>query len=287
MIGSADLGRQMNSIRHLIIDMDGVLWRGNTPIPGLIEFFDTLRRQGITFILATNNASLTPEQYMDKLAGMGVAVARGEVLTSAQAAALHLAQQPRSGARAFVIGEDGLRQALAERGFVLTGDYEPGADYVVVGMDRGLTFDKLATATLSIRAGAQFVGTNGDTSFPSERGIIHGNGAILAALAAATGAAPAIIGKPEPIMYQLAMERLGGTAQDTWALGDRLETDILGAVRTGIRSILVLSGVTTAQELAASDVQPDVVLPSIAELNDLLCKPPTPSSPTSNRLSPR
>ncbi len=254
------------SLRHLIIDMDGVLWRGDNPLPGLVEFFATLRRRGITFVLATNNATQTPEQYLAKLARMGVQAAREEILTSSQATAIYLTQHSANGARVYVIGEDGIRQALRESGFKLLDLYQVEAEYVVVGMDRGLSWDKLATATLNIRAGAQFIGTNGDASLPTERGIIHGNGSILAALSTATGVTPTVIGKPEPIMYQQAMARLGGSASDTWALGDRLETDILGARRAGIPSILVLSGVATREELAACDYQPEVVLPSIVEL---------------------
>ncbi|MBI3363027.1 MAG: HAD-IIA family hydrolase [Chloroflexi bacterium] len=254
------------SIRHLIIDMDGVLWEGDRPLPGLVGFFATLRRLNITFVLATNNASQTPEQYIAKCARMGVEISRDEILSSAQATALYLSQQSSNGARVFALGEDGVRNALTERGFSLCNLYEVNAQYVVCGMDRGLSWDKLATATLNIRAGAKFIGTNPDTTLPTERGITHGNGAILAALQTATGVAPTLIGKPEPIMYQQAMARLGGTTGDTWALGDRLETDILGAIRAGIRSILVMSGIATPEQLAASDYQPDIVLPGILEL---------------------
>jgi len=251
--------------------MDGVLWHGDTPLPGLAAFFDTLRQKGIAFVLATNNSGRTPEQYLEKLARMGVQASHDEILTSAQATALYLAEHTPNGARVFVIGEDGIRNALTERGYTLCELYEDGAQYVVVGMDRGLTWDKLATATLNIRAGAKFIGTNGDTSFPSERGIIHGNGAILAALTTATGVPPVVIGKPEPIMYQQALARLGGTSEDTWGLGDRLETDILGAIRAGIPSILVLSGITSQADVTAnSDYQPNLVLPGIAELTGLL-----------------
>lgn len=258
------------SLRHLIIDMDGVLWHGDTALPGLVEFFACLRRQNITFILATNNAGKTPEQYVAKLAGIGVEVARDEILTSGQATALYLSGQAANGARVYAIGEDGVTEALTERCFALCGLYEVDAQYVVVGKDAGLTWDKLATATLNIRAGATFIGTNPDATLPTERGITHGNGAVLAALVAATGVNPIIIGKPEPIMYQLAMARLGGTAADTWALGDRLETDILGARRAGLPSILVMSGVTTPEQLAASDYQPDLVFAGLAALTAAL-----------------
>lgn len=263
----------MASIHDLcafIIDMDGVLWEGDRPMPGLVEFFQTLRERQIKFVLATNNASQTPEQYVGKLAGMGVTVARDEVLTSAQAAALYLRQESANGARVFAIGEDGVRQALAETGFTLTGLYEVDAQFVVCGMDRGLSWDKLATATLNVRAGAKFIGTNPDVTFPTERGITHGNGAVLAAIQTATGVAPIIIGKPEPIMYQLAMTRLGVAPAETAAIGDRLETDILGAVRAGIRSVLVLSGVSSREQFAGLDYQPTWVMQDVREVTQAL-----------------
>jgi len=260
----------IHDLRAFIIDMDGVLWKGHRPMPGLVEFFQTLRERQIKFVLATNNASKTPEQYVSKLAGMGVTVARDEILTSAQAAALYLRQKSANGAKVFAIGEEGVRQALAETGLTLTDLYEVDAQFVVCGMDHGLSWDKLATATLNIRAGARFIGTNPDVTFPTERGITHGNGAVLAAIQAATGVAPVIIGKPEPIMYQLAMTRLGVAPAETAAIGDRLETDILGAVRAGIRSVFVLSGVSSRGQLAGLDYQPTWVMQDIREVTKAL-----------------
>lgn len=260
----------LHDIHAWIIDMDGVLWEGDRPMPGLAEFFDTLRARGDPFMLATNNASQTPDQYVNKLAGMGVTVSRDEIITSAQAAALYLKELTRNGARVFAIGEDGVRQALAERGFALCELYDTSAQFVVCGMDRGLSWDKLATATLNIRAGARFIGTNPDTTLPTERGITHGNGAILAALQTATGVAPTIIGKPEPIMYQQAMARLKVDSARTAAIGDRLETDILGAVRAGVRSVFVLSGVSNREQLRELDYQPTWVMQDIREISRAL-----------------
>ncbi len=262
-----------NNIRALIIDMDGVLWHGTQAIPGLVEFFQTLDELQIRYILATNNASLTPQQYVTKLAKMGVTVAQNQILTSGIATALYLSEQvDPAQTRVFVVGEDGATQPLLERGFTLTGLYEvnnsdepaqKGADFVVCGKDETLTWAKLATATLNIRAGAKFIGTNADTTLPTEHGITHGNGAILAALEVATDITPTIIGKPEPIIYQQALTLLGTSPEETVALGDRLETDILGAVRTGIRSIMVLTGVSSVADLKDSDYQPTWVLPDI------------------------
>lgn len=271
-------------IKALIIDMDGVLWHGDQPMPGLTDFFETLRDQQIPFILATNNARSTQDQYVVKFANMGVVVSPNEILTSSMATALYLAENFNPATtRIFVIGEEGARQPLTERGFTLTDLYElnddkvnpnMGADIVVCGMDQKLSWDKLATATLNIRAGAKFIGTNADTTLPTERGLTHGNGAILAALEAATGVTPVIIGKPEPIIYQQALTLLGVDPNHTIAIGDRLETDILGAVRTGIRSLMVLTGVSTEEDFNATDYRPTWVMQDIRAVTEVLKKNP-------------
>ncbi|RIZ71066.1 MAG: HAD-IIA family hydrolase [Methylococcales bacterium] len=268
------------NIRALIIDMDGVLWHGTQAMPGLVEFFKTLNDLDIRYILATNNASLTPEQYVTKLANMGVTVSQKQILTSGMATALYLSERvnPKE-TRVFVVGEDGATQPLLDLGFTLTGLYEvdnsdkpeqKGADIVVCGKDETLTWAKLATASLNIRAGASFIGTNADTTLPTEHGITHGNGAILAALEVATGVSPTIIGKPEPIIYQQALGLLGISPDETVALGDRLETDILGAVRTGIRSIMVLTGISSEADLQDSGYQPTWVMADIRAVTKAL-----------------
>ncbi len=268
------------NIRALIIDMDGVLWHGTQAMPGLVEFFQTLDDLDIRYILATNNASLTPEQYVTKLAKMGVTVTQKKILTSGMATALYLSERvnPKE-TRVFVVGEDGATQPLLELGFTLTGLYEvnnsdkpeqKGADIVVCGKDETLTWAKLATASLNIRAGASFIGTNADTTLPTEHGVTHGNGAILAALEVASGVKPTIIGKPEPIIYQQALGLLGISPEQTVALGDRLETDILGAVRTGIRSIMVLTGISSEADLQESDYQPTWVMEDIRAVTKAL-----------------
>jgi 4-nitrophenyl phosphatase len=257
--------QDFTNIRALIIDMDGVLWHGSQPIAGLIEFFQLIRAKNIRFILATNNASLTREQYVTKLANMGVTVALDEILTSGIATAIYLEERYEpSKTKVYVLGEDGASQPLLERGFTLTDLYDVSADVVVVGKDSTLNWDKLATATLNVRNAAAFIGTNADTTLPTEHGITHGNGAILAAIkTGAEGIEPTCIGKPEPIIYQQAIALLGTELDETVALGDRLETDILGAVNTGIRSIMVLTGISSEADLVDSDYQPTWVLPDL------------------------
>lgn len=253
----------LGSIENFIIDMDGVLYRGQERLPGAQEFLGHLRRKNVPFILATNNSTLTPAQYVAKLATMGIQVPEDPILTSAQATALYLGQVAPPGARVCVIGEDGLFSAVAERGFTISAT---DVDYVVVGMDRQLTYDKLKVATLAIRAGATFIGTNPDTTLPSEEGLVPGNGASLAALEAATDVSPLIIGKPEPTLLRLAMQKLGATADCTAIIGDRLETDILAAKEAGLATILVLTGISQREELETSPVRPDLVFEDIGRV---------------------
>lgn len=269
------------NIRALIIDMDGVLWHGEQAVPGLTDFFAAIRKLQLPFILATNNASLTVAQYVAKFARMGVSITADEVLTSGTATALHLATlyEPKT-TRVFVIGSQGTTEPLIAQGFTLTGlynindqhEYKPelAADVVVCGLDRQLSWDKLATATLNISAGADFIATNGDTTLPTERGSAPGNGATLAAIEAATKVKPTIIGKPEPTLYQQALALLAIESGATIAIGDRLDTDILGAVRTGIRSLMVLTGVSTTQEIAELDYEPTWVMQDIRTITAAL-----------------
>ena len=186
MTNSHDTDR-LKPIENLIIDMDGVLYRGDEAVPGVKEFFAFLRARPLCFILATNNSTHTAQQYVDKLAQMGVEVALSEVLTSAQATAMYLETLAPPGTKVYVIGEEGLETAVRERGYIISED---GARFVVVGMDRRLTYEKLKVATLLIREGARFIGSNPDKTLPTEEGFIPGAGAMLAALEASTGVAP-------------------------------------------------------------------------------------------------
>ncbi len=267
--------QELNNIRGLIIDMDGVLWHGDQAQAGLTDFFCALRNLRLPFVLATNNASLTAEQYVRKLSAMGVKVSLNEILTSGMATAIYLAQHyPVTETRIFLIGMQGLLEPLQAQGFQCTGIYEVQADnraqLVVCGLDKALNWDKLATAALNIQKGAHFIASNGDVTLPTELGFLPGNGATIAALSAATGVMPIVIGKPEPIIYQQALTILGLEPAYVVAVGDRLDTDILGAVRAGTRSLLVLSGISTKNDLAGLDYAPDWIMQDIAELTRAL-----------------
>ena len=253
-----------NSINSLIIDLDGVLYRGDEAIVGAREFIALLQQEGIPFLLLTNNSTRTPGQYVTKLGKMGIAIEESDVLTSAQATALYLERIARPGSRVYAIGEEGLQVALQEK-FTIA---EEGADFVVVGMDTGLTYEKLRVATLLIRGGARFIATNPDKTLPTEEGLVPGNGAVLAALEAATGVSPFVVGKPETAIFDLALARMGVGKEGAAVIGDRLETDILGGRRAGLMTILVLSGATSRQELENSTIKPDFVFEDVGQLHE-------------------
>ncbi len=248
-------------ITHLIIDMDGVLYRGDKPLPCLREFFTFLRQRPIPFVLATNNSTRTPQEVVGKLAGMGVEIFPEEVLTSGQATARFLAREYPRGTRIHVFGMPSLRQAMEEEGFVLVDE---DVAVVVASMDRDVTYEKLRRATLLIRGGARFVATNRDPTYPSEEGLIPGTGSMIAALEAASGVKPRAIGKPEPTMFQLAMVQMDARLETTATIGDRLDTDILGGQRAGLITICVLSG--SSNRAGAEAFGPDFIFEDIADL---------------------
>ncbi|MXX50487.1 MAG: HAD-IIA family hydrolase [Chloroflexi bacterium] len=248
----------------IISDMDGVLWRGMFALPGLGEFFDLLFARDLDFVLATNNSRNTPADYVRKLAKLGIAgLQERHIVTSGTATISYLQTRYPPGSELFVVGGDGLKQMVVRAGYSLV---ESGAVAVVCGIDFDLTYGKLRTATLLIRGGADFIGTNPDSSFPSPEGLVPGAGSILALLEAASGRAPIIIGKPRRGMFEAALRTLGTSPQATLMIGDRINTDIAGAKALGIRTALVMTGVETPQSLSASEIQPDYVFAGLPEL---------------------
>lgn len=263
-------------IKNLILDMDGVLWHGETPVPGLVDFFDALRAAGIGFVLATNNATKTAASYTERLARFGVAVSPEQILTSAETTAAYLAVRHESGAPVYVLGAQGLHDAVRDQGFHVVTPAEVRAGISVVAVVAGLApnmmYEDLAMAAYLINQGAPFIGTNPDLTFPSEYGPLPGSGAFLAALSAATGVEPTIIGKPEPVIFLEAVKRLGGDASGVAMVGDRLSTDIYGAKAVGLQAILLLSGISTREEAEAGSVQPDYIFADITELASFLTR---------------
>jgi 4-nitrophenyl phosphatase len=255
-------------VRGLILDMDGVLWRDDSPIGDLPAIFNRIQARGLKATLATNNATKTVDEYLDKLCNFGVTLEPWQIVTAANALA-HMFSElfPDKGA-VFVIGENGLVSALKEKGFIPITDPDDATRVVAVvsSWDRQLTFQKLRRATLHIRAGAPFYATNADKSFPTPEGLIPGAGAILAALENATDVKAAIIGKPSPFMQELAAERMGLTKEEVLVVGDRLDSDIAGGQAMSARTALVLSGVATRVEADAWNPKPDLIANDLAEL---------------------
>jgi 4-nitrophenyl phosphatase len=269
------MSEQIQPIRNLIIDMDGVLWHRDRPVPGLQAFFRQLRLSGIGFVLATNNARNVATQYSDKLAGFGVEVPPEQILTSAEATSRYLRTSYPEGTRVYVVGDSGLRIALAENGFeLLEGNgfvgAEARADIVVVGFTPHFCYDQLASATYLINSGASFIGTNPDVTFPTEYGPLPGAGSMLAFLETATGVKPVVLGKPNAAIFEQALRILGGTQSDTVMVGDRLSTDIEGGHAAGLRTVLLLSGISTLDDVARTNARPDWILDDLAALTNLL-----------------
>lgn len=257
--------RKLADIKGLIIDMDGVLWRGRTFLEGVPEFFTFLRTNSMPFLLVTNNSTVTPKSVADRMQDASVQINPAEVLTSSQATAAYLQYKYPSGATIYAIGEVGLISALSAAGFRLH-DSADGVQAVVMGFDREISWAKMTEASIAIQSGAHFVATNPDLSFPTERGQAPGAGAFITAVQLTTGVEPLIIGKPEPRLFNLARERLGLTAEQILALGDRIETDIVGAQRAGIAAGLLLTGVTSSDQAEASTIKPEWIFDDLPSL---------------------
>lgn len=243
----------------VLLDIDGVVRRGDEPIAGAGAAVAAIADRGIAVAFVTNNSSATPEEVADHLRAVGVTATAEQIMTSAHAAAALV----EPGSRCLVIGMDGLAQALSQRGVVTVSD-PAEAQVVVVGFDRGLVWDDLRRATLALRAGARFLATNDDPTFPSPEGLWPGNGAVVAALERSSGRRAEVAGKPHAPLLKAAAARCGRTP--VLFVGDRHSTDIVGGAALGWETALVLTGVTTADMVADLRPAPTYVLKSIAEL---------------------
>ena len=254
----------LKNIKHLIIDMDGVLYRGNEPMPRLGEFIAFLRGRPVPFLLVTNNSTRTPQERSAQMARMGVQIAPSEILVSGQAVARYLRREYPVGTRVHVFGMPALRTAMEEEGFVLADD---DVKVVVASVDTEVTYAKIRRAVDLIRGGARFIATNLDPNIPSEGGRLPGSGSMIAMLAVASEIQPTSVGKPEPTMYELAMAQMGASPGTTAAVGDRAETDILGGKRAGLTTICVLSGASGRAEAEAAGS--DYIFNDIGHLLDV------------------
>lgn len=253
-----------SALRAVLFDMDGVLYRGNQPLPGVAELLAFLDARGLGYACITNNATMTPAQYQAKLARMGLNIPAERVITSAIATGRTLRTLYPRGTRVYIVGMTGLREALLADGYFV--EDARTAELVVQGADFELTYATLRTATLLIRAGARYVATNPDKTYPSEEGLIPGAGAIMAALIAATDTEPLIIGKPAPTMFHVAAELLGAPPSSVLVVGDRVDTDIAGATAAGMPAVLVLTGVTSRAEAERAPVAPAAIYSDLPDL---------------------
>lgn len=260
--GAGEVGASMSL--SVISDMDGVIYRGKQIIPGAQEFIDRMSATGTPFLFLTNNSEQTQLDLVHKLRAMGV---RGleptHFITSAMATAQFVASQ-RPGGSAYVLGGAGLATELHKVGYSLT---ERDPDFVVVGKTRSFSFESLAKAVALIRGGARFIGTNPDILDPVEGGVEPAAGAILAAVAAAAGVPPYVVGKPNSLMMIYARQMLDAHAEDCVMVGDRMDTDVVGGMEAGMKTCLVLSGVTAREDLKRFPYRPTFVYPSVAEVD--------------------
>jgi NagD protein len=251
--------------RGFLIDMDGVIYRGGQLIEGAADFIYQLQASSTPFTFLTNNSQRTRRDVVTRLDRMRIDVEERHVFTCAIATARFLAQQLPRGT-AYVIGEGGLLQALHANGYSIV-DHDP--DYIVVGEGRAFTFEMLEAATRMIVGGAKLIATNLDPNCPTQHGTRPGCGAIVAMLETATGLKAFSVGKPSPVMMRMARKELGLATAETTIVGDTMETDILGGVQMGYRTVLVLSGGTRREDLARYAYRPDVIVESVADLCSL------------------
>ncbi|MFD1851217.1 TIGR01457 family HAD-type hydrolase [Oceanobacillus bengalensis] len=243
----------MKQYKGYLIDLDGTMYLGQEPIDAAADFIDALVMKGIPYLFVTNNSTKTAEDVAWKLNQMGIKAKPEQVVTTSLATANYIKKQHEN-ARVYVIGEEGIRHALEASGLRVVDDEE--SDYVVVGLDRQVTYEKFAKACLAIRNGATFISTNGDVAIPTERGLLPGNGSITSVVTVSTGVAPIFIGKPEAIIMEEALNILGISKEDTVMVGDNYHTDIKAGINAGIDTLMVFTGVTPYEDLPVLEVKP-------------------------------
>ncbi len=250
-------------VRALVLDLDGTVYRGNVEVPGAAAFVRTCGERGIRCLFATNRATRTPEAVRDQLLGFGIPCGTDDILTTAECAAELL---PR-GSSAYLIGEEGLRRAMAARGVRETADRP---DAVVVSLDRRLTYDMITTAMRAVRAGARYLATNLDKVIPLDDGIVPSAGAVAAAVTAAADRVPELVGKPGRALIDMALRRAGAAPDEALVVGDNLLTDIGAGAAAGVRTVLLLTGVSRREEIPSAPVRPTYVAEGYDELGRIV-----------------
>lgn len=252
----------MKNYKGYLIDLDGTIYLGEKPILAGKNFVERLQNKQIPFLFVTNNTTKTPEAVQEKLANQfDIHVTSNEIYTATLATADYMLEK-KLGKKVYVIGESGLKEGIKDAGFELTTE---NPDYVVVGLDTKLTYEKIVVATLAIQKGAHFIGTNPDKNIPTERGLLPGAGSLIRMLEIATKQKAVIIGKPEAIIMNKALEKLNLTKDEVIMVGDNYETDIRAGIDNDIDSLLVLTGFTPKSAVNALSIQPTFVIDSLDE----------------------
>ena len=254
--------RDRSEITSWLTDMDGVLVHENTPLPGAADLIRHWGETDTPFLVLTNNSIFTPRDLAARLRASGLHVPEERIWTSALATADFCASQIPGGS-AFVIGESGMTNALHEVGLILT---ETAPDYVVVGETRNYSFEAITRAIRLINAGSRFIATNPDATGPSADGVLPATGAVSALISKATGKDPYVVGKPNPMMFRSAMNRIGAHSEVTAMIGDRMDTDIVAGIEAGLHTVLVLTGISDEAEIARYPFRPDEILTGVHEL---------------------
>ena len=252
----------MINAKNFVMDMDGVIVRGSQPVPGAAEFIRKLQEKSIPFLVLTNNSIYTPRDLANRLRFLGIDVPDDRVYTSAIATARFL-QGQRPNGTAFAIGEAGLTTALHEVGYVLT-EHDP--EYVVLGETSTYSFERITRGIRLILGGARFIATNPDPIGPGEGGLTPATGAVAALIEKATGVAPYYVGKPNPLMLRTALRLLDVHSEETCMIGDRMDTDIVMGTESGLETILVLTGVTSREQVERFPYRPTHILESVASI---------------------
>ncbi|TQL46757.1 NagD protein [Homoserinimonas aerilata] len=251
-----------DNIECWLTDMDGVLVHENNPVPGASELLAQWTERGMPFLVLTNNSIFTPRDLAARLRASGLEVPESAIYTSALATADFLKSQSRGGT-AYVIGEAGLTTAMHEAGFIMT---ESNPDFVVLGETRTYSFDAITKAIRLIGRGARFISTNPDATGPSAEGPLPATGAVAALITKATGMEPYVVGKPNPMMFRSAMNKIGAHSENTAMIGDRMDTDVVAGIEAGLHTILVMTGISDEAEILRYPFRPDEVLASVADL---------------------
>jgi HAD superfamily hydrolase (TIGR01457 family) len=257
----------MERIKLLIFDLDGVIYRGNTLLPGAKETIQELRNRGKYIAFLTNNSTQTRYQYKKKLSRLGIKTNISEIFTSAWGTARFL--KNKGARKAFVIGEEGLKKELRWAGIEVTFLPQNDVDFVVVGLDRRFNYKKLCNAFEAVKKGAKFIATNMDYTFPLEDKIVPGGGAIVASLRWALNMEPVIIGKPSLFLLELIINHYGVNKEQSVIVGDRLDTDIEMGKRAGMKTVLVLTGITSREEVESYPIKPDEVIEKLDYLREI------------------